>query len=160
MKTEAKVKLFNTLFFSIIIGVVFTIAGELVTNGAILWDIFPIKSLVGIILGFIVGIIIPGGKCGVVLARKVANPDTFLFNFIMYAVLLLMTLVFMCPILTVFTDCVLMGAPVANVLSSSYSLFIPFFLIGIVLLMIFGGLIMKLSMKCAGVLNNDSLENN
>ncbi|MFZ7121378.1 MAG: hypothetical protein ACOWWH_10545 [Eubacteriaceae bacterium] len=98
-----------------------------------------------------VGLIIPIGKWGAALAGKAAKPGTFLFNLIMYAFILVVMLIFMSPALTVFIGSVLHGAPVIAVLPSSYSLFIPFFLIGIVLIMIVGGPIMKLALKCAGV---------
>jgi hypothetical protein len=62
-------------------------------------------------------------------------------------------LTIMCPILTLFIGCVIMGAPVAAMLDIRriYSLYIPFYLIAIIILMLFGSSLMKLSMKCAGV---------
>jgi|GEM_PF-1973859 len=151
MKIETKVNIYNTLFMSIFFGVAFTVLGGLITNGAVDWHNFLVEALVGIVVGFIVGMVIPIGKWGAAVASKVAKPGTFLFNLILYTVLLIIILLFMCPILTLFIGCVIMGAPVAAVLPSSYSLFIPFFLIALVNLMLFGGYIMKLSMKCAGV---------
>lgn len=151
MKIEIKVIIYNTLFFSILFGVSFTIVGGLITNGAVDWHNFLVEALVGIVVGFIVGMVIPIGKWGTALAGKVAKPGSLLFNLIMYTVLLLIILLFMCPILTLFIGCVIMGAPVAAMLPHLFSLFIPFFFIALVILMLFGGYIMKLSMKCAGV---------
>lgn len=151
MKIETKVNIYNTLFMSIFFGVVFTIVGGLIINGAVDWYNFPVEALVGVVVGFIVGMVIPIGKWGAAVASKVAKPGTFLFNLILYTVLLLIILLFMCPILTLFIGCVIMGAPVEAILPNLYSLFIPFFLIAIVILMLIGGYIMKLSMKCAGV---------
>lgn len=151
MKTETKLNIYVNLFFSILIGVVLTVAGGLLTTGAIDWNIFPPQVAAGIIVGFIVSTVIPVGKIGGATAGKLAKPNTFLFNLIMYAVLLGIMLVFMCPLLTVFTGSILMGAPVAAVLPGSYALFPPFFVIGLTFLMILGGFVMKLALKCAGM---------
>lgn len=150
MKVETKINIFSNLFYGIFFGIIFTIIGGLIASGTVDWVNFPITVLVGVIVGFTVGMIIPVGKWSVALANKLAKPGTFLFNFIMYSVILLVLLLFMCPVLTVFMGSFLYGAPVMAVLPGSFSLFIPFYLIGIVLLMIFGGLIMKLAIKCAG----------
>lgn len=158
MKVETKVKIYSALFFSIIIGVVLTLVGGLITSGKVDWNGFPLQALVGIVVGFIVGFIIPIGSWSAAVASKAAKPGTFLFNFIMYSVLLFIMLLFMCPLLTLFMGSVLMGAPVAAVLPNSYSLLIPFFVIGLVILMIFGGTIMKLAMKCAGAPKENSQE--
>ena len=105
----------------------------------------------GLVVGLLVGLIIPIGKWSSELATKAAKPGTFLYNLIMFAFILLLMLIFMRPALTVFIGSVLYGSPVAAVLPNSYSLFLPLFLIGNVLLLIVGGHIMKLAMKCAGV---------
>lgn len=157
MKIETKVNIYNTLFSSIIFGATFTILGGLITSGTVDWPNFPVTVLVGSLVGLIIGAIIPIGKWGSAVASKLAKAGTFLFNLVMYAVLLIIILLFMCPILTVFIGSVLHGAPVAAVLPGSFGLFIPFFLIGLVLLMIFGGWIMALSMKCAGVPKSDNV---
>lgn len=151
MKKETKFNLINNLFNSIVFGVTFTILGGLITAGAVDWVHFPISALVGILVGFVIGMIIPLGKISGAVAGKVSKPGTFLFNLVMYAVLLVIILIFMCPILTIFMGSVLMGAPIAAVLPNAYALFLPFLGIGLILLMLFGGAIMKLSMKCAGV---------
>lgn len=151
MKMETKINLYTNLFNSLIFGALFTILGGLLTSGAVDWANFPLTALVGILAGFIIGMVLPIGKWGAAVAGKVAKPGTFLFNLVMYAVLLVIFLVFMCPILTLFIGSVLMGAPVAVMLPNAYSLFLPFFGIGLVVLMIFGGQVMKLALKCAGV---------
>lgn len=158
MKIETKINLYSTLFYSIFFGVVFTIVGGLITSGAIDWPNFPATVLVGLVVGLVVGLIIPLGKWSIALANMVAKPGTFLYSLVMNTVILVIMLLFMSPTLTIFIGSVLHGAPVAAVLPSSFSLFIPFFLIGSVLLMIFSGLIMKLAMKCAGVPNEVSQE--
>lgn len=159
MQIEKKVNVYNTLFMSILIGVAFTIVGGLITNGAVDWKNFPIQVFAGVVVGFLVGMVIPIEKWGIALAGKLAKPGTFLFNLIMYAVLLVIMLLFMCPILTLFIGSVLLGAPIAAVLPNLYSLFIPFLLIGIVIVPLVGGFIMKLSMKCAGVPGEVNKEN-
>ncbi|OFV69221.1 hypothetical protein [Acetobacterium wieringae] len=151
MKTETKINLYNNLFNSIIFGVAFTIIGGLITTGTVDWNSFPISALVGVLAGFVIGLIIPIGKIGAAAASKVSKPGTFLFSLVMNAVLLILMLLFMCPVLTIFMGSVLMGAPISAVLPNSYALFIPFFFIGLILLTILGGFVMKLSMKCAGM---------
>lgn len=160
MKKETKFNLLNNLFNSIVFGVTFTIVGGLITVGAVDWVHFPISALVGVLVGFILGMIIPLGKISGGLASKIATPGTFLFNLVMYGVLLVIILIFMCPILTIFMGSVLMGAPIAAVLPNSYALFLPFFVIGLILLMVFGGFITKFSMKCAGMTPNFDQESN
>ncbi|EHL07383.1 hypothetical protein HMPREF0322_01943 [Desulfitobacterium hafniense DP7] len=150
MKVETKVKVYSNLSFSILFGVLFTIVGGLLTNGAVDWAGFPLTALVGIAVGFTIAMVLPLGKWGAVVAGKVAKPDTFLFNLVMNAVLLIAILAFMCPILNLFIGSVLMGAPVAVILPQSYALYIPFFLIGLGVTALLGGLIMKLVLKCAG----------
>ncbi|MEO1817050.1 MAG: hypothetical protein ABGU93_15820 [Acetobacterium sp.] len=151
MKLETKVNLYNNLFNSIIFGITFTIIGGLITTGAVDWASFPISALVGVMAGFVIGLIIPIVKIGAIVAGKLSKPGTFLFNLIMNTVLLILILLFMCPALTIFMGSVLMGEPISAVLPNSYALFLPFFFIGLILLMVFSGLIMKLSMKCAGI---------
>lgn len=153
MKMETKINLYSTLFYSLFFGVIFTIVGGLITSGAVDWPNFPATVLVGAAVGLVIGLIIPLGKWSMTLASKTAEPGTFLYSLVMNTVVLVIMLIFMCPVLTIFIGSVLHGAPVVAVLPGSYSLFIPFFLIGIVLLMIFSGFIMKLAMKCAGVPN-------
>jgi hypothetical protein len=152
MKTETKINLYNSLFISVLFGVAFTILGGLILSGSIDWKNFLPEALFGIAVGFAIGMVIPGGKWGFALASKVAKPGSLFFNFIMYTIILIIMLTIMCPILTLFIGCVIMGAPVAAMLDirSIYSLYIPFYLIAIIILMLFGGSLMKLSMKCAG----------
>ena len=111
MKKETKFNLLNNLFNSLVFGVTFTILGGLITAGAVDWPHFPISALVGVLVGFIIGLIIPIGKIGAAVAGKVSTPGTFLFNLVMYAVLLVVILIFMCPLLTIFMGSVLMGGP-------------------------------------------------
>jgi hypothetical protein len=153
MKIETKVNIYSTVFYSIVFGVLFTLASGLITNRVIDWPSFPASVLASVVASIIVGMVIPIGKCGVAVASKLAKPGTFLFTFIMYSVLMLIMLVFLCPILTLIIGCVIMGASAVAMLPSLYSFLIPFFLIGIVFLMLAGGFIMKLAMKCAGVPN-------
>lgn len=155
MKKETKFNLLNNLFNSIVFGVTFTILGGLITAGAVDWPHFPISALVGVLVGFVIGLIIPIGKIGAAVAGKVSTPGTFLFKLVMYAVLLVTILIFMCPILTIFMGSVLMGAPIAAVLPNSYALFFPFFIVGLVLLMVFGGFITKFSMSVSGIQMED-----
>lgn len=150
MKVETKIKIYSNLCFSTLFGVLFTILGGLLTNGAVDWVGFPLTALVGIAVGFTITMILPLGKWGAAVAGKVAKPGTFTFNLVMNAVLLIAILTFMCPILNLFIGAVLMGAPVAVILPQSYTLYIPFFLIGLGITALFGDLIMKLVLKCAG----------
>jgi hypothetical protein len=151
MRAEIKVNAYNTLFVSVLFGVAFTMIGGLITNGSIDWHNFLIEVIFSIVVGFIVGMVIPGGKFGSALADKVAKPGTLFFNLIMYTVLILIMLLFMCPILTLFIGCIIMGASIISVLPNLFSLYIPFFIIAVLILTLFGDYLIKLSMKCAGV---------
>lgn len=158
MKIETKVNIYFTLLASILFGVAFTIMGGLLTSGAVDWYNFPAEALVGVGAGFIIGVVIPLGQWSAAVASKMAKPGTWLFNLVMYTVLLIIILLFMCPILTLFIGCVIMGAPVAAMLPHSYSLFVPFFVIALILLMLCGDYLLKLSMRCAGVPNEGRQE--
>lgn len=50
MKMETKVTLYSNLFFSILIGLVLTVTGGLITGG-INWSIFLPQLLAGIVVG-------------------------------------------------------------------------------------------------------------
>lgn len=139
------VSLFNSLFF----GILYTFAGSVINQQSINWPNVPAQILVGVIVGIVVGMLIPAGKWGGMLGAKLAKPGSLLFKFIMYNVILIVMLIFMCPALTVFIASVQGGAPVMAVLPASYNLFIPFYLVGIVAIMIFGDLITAAAMKCA-----------
>jgi hypothetical protein len=153
MKTETKINVYYGLFISVLFGVAFTILGGLFLSGSIDWDNFLIEATFGIAVGFAIGMVIPGGKWGFALASKVAKPGSLPFNFLMYTIILVIMLTLMCPILTLFIGCVVMGAPIAAMLDirSMFSLYIPFYLIAIIILMLLGNPLMKLAMKCAGV---------
>jgi hypothetical protein len=154
MKTETKINIYSSLFFSVLFGVAFTILGGVILSGAVDWKNFLVEAVFGIAVGFTVGMVIPGGKWGFALASKVAKPGALLFNFVMYTIILIIMLAFMCPILTLFIGCVIMGAPLAAMLNiqGMYSLAPPFYLIAIIMLMFLGNPLMKLATKCAGVL--------
>ena len=156
MKAETKANIYNNLFINILFGTAFTIVGGLITNRRVDWHSFPIQTLVSILIGSVIGMVIPAGKLGAALARKVARPGTFLFKLVMYIVLLLIMLLLMCPILSLFIGCILQGAPVGAILPHMYSLFIPFFLMALVIVMFAGDYIMKLSRKCAGIVVQSS----
>jgi len=153
MKAETKFMIYISLFNSLVIAVVLVITGGLIQGGAINWAIFLPQVAVGFIVGFFVSMVIPVGKIGGAAAAKFAKPGTFLFKLIMYIVLLAIMLVFLLPIMTLFTACVLMGAPVGVMLSFPilYGLFPWFEVVGVVFLLIFDIPLGKLAMKCAGM---------
>jgi hypothetical protein len=153
MKIETKINIYNGLFISVLFGVAFTILSGLLLSGSIDWDHFLIEALFGIAVGFAIGMVIPGGKWGFALASKAAKPGSLLFSFLMNTIILVIMLTLMCPILTLFIGCVIMGAPIAAMLDirTMFSLYIPFYLIAIIMLMLLGNPLMKLATKCAGV---------
>jgi hypothetical protein len=140
------------------IGVVLTIVGGLIAGGAVDWKNFPVEALVSIGVGFIVGTALPVGKWGAALAGKAAKPGTFLFKLIINTFLIVIMLLFMCPIMTLFTGSVIQGAPVAALLPNLYSLAIPFFFIALVVVMLAGDFVTKLAIKCAGAPETDRKE--
>lgn len=139
------VSLFNSLFF----GILYTFAGSVINQQPINWPNVPAQILAGVLVGVIVGMLIPFGKWGGMLGSKLAKPGSFLFKLIMYSVILIGLLVFMCPALTIFIACIQGGAPLMAVLPASYDLFIPFYLVGIVAVMIVGDWISAAAIKCA-----------
>jgi hypothetical protein len=150
MTTETKLGVFTNLFFSMLFGVVFTIAGGLFAGGSVDWKNFPAEAIVGIAVGFTVSTALPVGKWGAALAGKAAKPGSFLFKLIVNIFLILIMLLFMCPTMTLFVGCVIQGAPVMAMLPNMYSLAIPFFFIALVLVLLAGDFVMKLAIKCAG----------
>lgn len=139
------VGLFNSLLFS----TVFTFVGPLVSGQSIDWAGIPVQLVAGILIGLVIGLIIPAGKWGGMLAAKVAKPGILLFKFIMYSVILVIMLTCMCPVLSIFFGCVLVGAPVAAVLPTSYSMFVPFYVVVIAALMLVGDAVTNAAIKCA-----------
>ena len=126
---------------------VFTLVGGLV-NGFD-WKAVPMQFIVGLALGLIVGFIIPAGDVGGAIAAKICQPGTRGFSFIMFNVILVIMLIFMCPLMTVAFASVLGGVPVAAVLPSAYDLFVPFYVVGSLLLMLVGEPAVKLAEKLA-----------
>jgi hypothetical protein len=110
MKTETKINVYNSLFISVLFGVAFTILGGLILSGSIDWKNFLPEAIFAIAVGFAIGMVIPGGKWGFALASKVTKPGTLLFNLVMYTLILIIMLTIMCPVLTLFIGCVVMGA--------------------------------------------------
>lgn len=143
-----KAVIYNTLFNSTIFGVVFTFAGGLL-QGGIDWPTVPIQIIAAIVVGFLIGVLIPSARWGAILGSKLAKPESFLFKFIVYSVIMIGMLVFMCPIITIFVACVLNGAPLAAAVPSLYGTFIPFYIIGVLILLIFGDMVAGFAIKCA-----------
>lgn len=152
MKTETKLNFFISLFNGLLLGIVFTIVGGLIISGSVDWSNFLVTVLVGVLIGVIVGMIFPLGKMGVGLAGKFTKPGSIVYNFLLNSVILIIMLFFMCPTLNIFIESILYGAPIAAVLPNSYDLFIPFYSIGIALLMILGNPIMNLAKRCAAII--------
>ena len=55
----------------------------------------------------------------------------------------------MCPIMAVLFACVMGGAPVAAILPTSYSVYLPLYIVGVVILMLIGDYVTNLAIKCA-----------
>ena len=100
-------------------------------------------------IGFIMGMLIPSEKISGTIASKVAQPDTFLFRLVMYSVLMVISLIYMCPLMTIIKGCLIMGAPLKALIPSMYSLFVPFFILCTAALMIVGDPIMNLAKRLA-----------
>ena len=143
-----KANVYNAFFFSVIFGVLFAFVGSAV-QGKIDWPTIPPQIIVAIIVGFVVGLVIPSGKWGAALAMKVSKPGSVLFRFIMFSVILIVMLIFMCPLITLFMVCVLGKAPIAVAVPLFYSMFIPFYITGIIFLVIFGDRVAGFAVKCA-----------
>lgn len=140
---------FVTLFNSLLFGVVFTFVGCLIGGQPIDWAGLPLQITAGVVIGMVVSLIIPAGKWGAMLGAKVAKPGSLLFKVVMYSVILVVMLTFMCPILTVFMGSVLGGAPVMAVLPGSYAMFVPFYLTGIIMLVLVGDFVTNLAIRCS-----------
>ena len=140
---------FVGLFNSVLFGTVFTFVGPIVNRQGIDWATIPAQLIVGILIGFVIGLIIPAGKWGGILAAKTAKPGSLLFKFIMYSVILVIMLTCMCPLMAVAFGCVMGGAPVAAVLPTAYSMFVPFYTVGIIALLLVGDAVTGAAIKCA-----------
>ena len=140
---------FVSLFNSRLFGIVFTFVGPLLTGQPIIWPDIPAQILVGTGIGLAISLIIPAGAWGGMLAAKVAKPGSILFRFVMYSVILVTMLTFMCPILTVFIACVQGGAPVMAVLPGSYAMAPIFYAVGIVMLVLIGDPVTALAIRCS-----------
>lgn len=144
---DKKTNLFLTIYMGIVFSIVFTVVGGLL-NGFD-WAAVPIQFLVGLAVGVAVGLIIPVGDVGAAVAGKLCKPGTPGFTFIMFNVILLLMLLFMCPIMTVIFGCVLGGAPLPAVLPGAYSTFMPFYIPGTIVLQLVGDKVAALAAKTA-----------
>ena len=140
---------FVSLFNSLLFGVVFTFVGPIVSGQAILWPDIPAQIFVGVVIGLAVSLIIPAGAWGGMLAAKFAKPGSILYKFVMYSVILVTMLTFMCPILTVFIACIQSGAPLMAALPGSYAMAPTFYAVGIVLLILVGDPITAFAIRCS-----------
>jgi hypothetical protein len=141
--------LFVSLFNSLLFGVVFTFVGPVLSGQSIIWGDIPAQIIVGVVIGLAVSLIIPAGAWGGMLAAKVSKPGSILFKFVMYSVILVTMLTFMCPILTVFIACVQGGAPLMAVLPGAYSMAPAFYAVGIVLLLLVGDAVTGFAIRCS-----------
>ena len=139
--------LFLTIYMGIVFSIVFTVVGGLL-NGFD-WAAIPVQFLVGLVVGVAVGLIIPVGEIGGAVAAKLCQPGTPGFTFVMFNVILLLMLLFMCPIMTVIFGCVLGGAPLSAVLPGAYSTFMPFYIPGSIVLQLIGNKVAALAAKTA-----------
>ena len=144
---DKKTNNYLTVIMAVFFTVVFTAVGGYV-NGFD-WKAIPMQALSALIIGLIVGFVIPAGDVGSAIAGKLCEPGTKGFTFIMFNIILIIMLIFMCPLMTVFFASVLGGAPVAAVIPASFSLFIPFYVVGSLLLMLIGDAAVKLAVKLA-----------
>ena len=140
---------FVSLFNSLLFGVIFTFAVPIFNGQGIVWGQVPVQLVANFLVGLIISLVIPSGKWGGMLAGKIAKPGSVLFKFILRSVILLIMLLFMCPIMAVLFACVMGGAPVAAVLPTSYSVYLPLYIVGVVILMLIGDYVTNLAMKCA-----------
>lgn len=150
MSKEFKANIYISLINSVIFGTLFSVLGSLMSSGTIDWNNLPAQIVVGIIVGFLISMILPAGKWGAALATKVASPGSFLFRLVLFSVILISLLIFMCPLLTWFAACVQGGAPLQAITSSLYAPFVPFYIIGITILLVVGDKITALANKLAG----------
>lgn len=146
---EVKIKLYSSVFYGIFFGFVLTIVGSIINNGNIDWSRFPIEFIASTIIGTIMGIIVPGGEISGILTKKLAKPGTFLYKLIFNCILMVIILLYMCPLMTIFFGCILNGASIMTVLPDMFSLAPYFFAICVFLLLFVGEGIMNLAMKLA-----------
>lgn len=140
---------FVNLFNSIWISALFTLVVPLLNGQGIVWNAFPLQLLISIIVGFVINTVLPIGKWGAMLAGKAAKPGSLLFSFLMKSVIMVVMLIFMCPVMAVLFGCLFGGAPLMAVLPTAYNVFLPLYVIGIILLMLVGDRINGLAVKCA-----------
>lgn len=141
---------------STMFGCIFTIVGSLVTTGTVDWQAFPMQAVVGILIGCVVGLILPAAKIAAFITGRLAKPNTLFYKMLFNAILMASILVFICPLITLLNGKVFSNVPMSQLLPNMYAFFIPFLIAGFIALMLFGDLIMKLSLKCAGV-NTETL---
>lgn len=140
---------FVNLFNAIWISALFTLVVPLLNGQGIVWKAFPIQLIISIIVGFVITTVLPVGKWGAMLAGKAAKPGSLLFRFIMKSVIMVIMLIFMCPVMAVLFGCLFGGAPLMAVLPTAYNVFLPLYVIGMILLMLVGDQINGLAVKCS-----------
>lgn len=149
MSEKVKITVYSNLLYAVFFGAFLSATGGLFVDGTIDLRGFPLMFFVSTGIGFIMGMLIPSGKISGTIASKVAQPGTFLFRLVMYSVLMVIILIYMCPLMTIIKGCLIMGTPLKALIPSMYSLFVPFFILCTAALMIVGDPIMNLAKRLA-----------
>ncbi|MBR0416760.1 MAG: hypothetical protein IJI56_03010 [Firmicutes bacterium] len=140
---DKKTNLIQTFFMSVLFSVIFTAVGYFMSPADPVN--VSIQFVVGLIVGMAVSLIIPVGEIGSAVASKLSAPGSPAFSFFMFNTILLIMLVFMCPIMAVIFGCVLGGAPLPAILHGAYGNFVPFYICGALAMQLLGTKISKLS---------------
>lgn len=149
MKKELKVRILSSVFYGIFFGVVLTIIGTILNNGRIVWENFPMQFISSTVISTFMGMLIPGGMISSVITEKITKPGTVLYKAIFNSILMVIILLYMCPLMTIFYGCVIGGAPIAAVLPGMFSMAPAFWVVCVLLLMIVGDPIMNLAIRIA-----------
>ena len=150
MNYNLKVSVFSSLFYGILFGAILTIVCSLLMNGKVIWSDFPLGFVVSVVISTVLGILIPAGKLGAIVALKFCKPNTLAFKAVMYSILMIIILLYMCPAMTFFNGYVLGGVPLDVLIPVAYDLFLPLFLICLPIVLLVGDPIMKFAQRCEG----------
>ncbi|MDO5391915.1 MAG: hypothetical protein Q4F24_12625 [Eubacteriales bacterium] len=149
MKKELKVRILSSVFYGIFFGVVLTIVGSILNNGRIVCENFPMQFISSTVISTFMGMLIPGGMISSVITEKITKPGTVLYKAIFNSILMVIILLYMCPLMTIFYGCVIGGASIAAVLPGMFSMAPAFWVVCVLLLMIVGDSIMNLAIRIA-----------
>ncbi len=146
-----KASTINNLLMAIVFSFVFTMLGQLLGNGRIIWSAFVISYFLGLVIGFCVVQFVPCAEWGAKLGIKIkAKPGSFAFDSCINLVVSVIMSVILTLIMTVFGMSIMGDAPLKAALITALKSIPMYIVIAFVIGAVISKPIQKLATKLAG----------